>query len=111
MLSQTGLRKTSNKNKVMKTTDFEQGLKRVANEMKLTKNIFTAASKEQLEIAAQACNVEHYKYENCDAYFLMKDGQVKDAKLFEEGDLVHLYKYGLEPDSLYLDFIENGVKQ
>jgi hypothetical protein len=91
----------------MKTLDFKQELESVACEMRLTKNIFTSATKEQLEIVANACTVETYKWETSEASFLMKDGDVKGCRLFDNGEEVNDQFNMIE---LYEDFKANGVK-
>jgi hypothetical protein len=96
-------------NQYMNLQDFKNELQQVASEMKLTKNIFTAATKEQLEIAANSCTVETYIWETSEASFLMKDG-VKGVRLFDNGEAIDLLSNGLEAESLYEDFKANGIK-
>lgn len=91
----------------MKTTDFNTELQNVASEMKLTKNIFTAATKEQIEIAANACTVENYKWETSEASFLVKDGDIKGVRLFDNGEEV---EDQFDMIDLYEDFKANGIK-
>ena len=91
----------------MKVTDFNSELQGVASEMKLTKNIFTSATKEQLEIAANACTVETYKWETSEASFLMKDNAVKGVRLFDNGEEINDQFDMIE---LYEDFKANGTK-
>lgn len=83
----------------MKAQDFENGLQQVASEMKLTKNIFTSATKEQLEFAAKACNVEEYNIEvngiKNTAHFLLKDGRVIDCVLYQNDNEVNISNYDL----------------
>lgn len=90
--------------------EFEQGLQQVAFELRLTKNVLTSATKEQLEIAASNCSLEIYKWETSEASFLLKDGQVKDAKLTDGGIDIELLSNGMTPESLYEDFKSNGVR-
>lgn len=94
----------------MTTTDFTSELQNVAREMNLTKNIFTSATKEQLEIAANTCTIETYKWETSEATFLMKGNDIKGARLFDNGEEIDLLSNGYEPESLYEDFKANGTK-
>ena len=90
----------------MKATDFTSELQSVASEMKLT-NIFTTATKEQLEIAASNCTVENYKWETSEASFLMKDSIVKGVRLFDNGQEINDQ---FDMIDLYEDFKANGTK-
>ena len=90
----------------MTETDFAE-LQSVASEMKLTKNNFTAATKEQLQIAANACTVECYKWETSKAFFLTKDNTVKGVRLFDNDEEINDQFDLIE---LYEDFKANGVK-
>lgn len=91
----------------MKTTDFNTELQSVASEMKLTKNIFTAATPEQIEIAANACVIETYNWETSEANFLMKDGDIKGVRLFDNGEEINDQFDMIE---LYEDFKANGIR-
>lgn len=91
----------------MKATDFNSELQGVASEMKLTKNIFTLATKEQLEIAGNTCTVETYRWETSEASFLMKDNTVKGVRLFDNGEEINDQFDMIE---LYEDFKANGTK-
>ena len=91
----------------MKTTDFNSELQGLASEMKLTKNIFTSATKEQLEIVANTCTVETYKWETSEASFLMKDNTVIGVRLFDNGEEINDQFDMIE---LYEDFKANGTK-
>lgn len=91
----------------MKTLEFTSELQSVASEMKLTKNIFTSATKEQLEIAANTCTVETYKWETSEASFLMKYNSIKGVRLFDNGEEINDQFDMIE---LYEDFKANGVK-
>ena len=90
----------------MKATDFNSELENIASEMGLTKNIFTAATPEQLEIAANSCTVETYKWETSEASFLMKDGTVKGVRLFDNGEEI-IDQFDMV--ELYEDFKANGI--
>lgn len=93
----------------MKATDFNQELQAVASEMKLTKNIFTKATNEQIEIAANSCTVENYNWETSQASFLLKDNVIKGARLFDNGQEIDLFSNGLDENDLYIDFKANGT--
>lgn len=91
----------------METLDFNTELQSVASEMKLTKNIFTSATKEQIEIAANACTIETYKWETSEATFLVKDGDIKGVRLFDNGEYINDQ---FDMIDLYEDFKANGIR-
>jgi len=92
----------------MKAQEFKEALQQIAREMKLAKNIFTAATAEQLEYVASLCSVETYSWETAKASFLLKDGKVKDARLFNNNEEINIYANSIDIEALYEDFRTKG---